>query len=77
MGRQVMQEFLREVAMGINDGNTVALLDVPEAEILQQSGFSRTGLPDDVGVKTRILGLDDEGNFAAPCGAVTDDEGGI
>jgi len=77
MGRQVMQEFLREVAMGINDGNTVALLDVPEAEILQQSGFSRTGLPDDVGVKTRIPGMDDEGDLPAPGGAMANDEGVI
>lgn len=72
-----MQQLLRKIAMGIDDGDAVALLDVLENEILQQSGFSRTRLPNDVGVKTRILGLDDEGNFAAPGGAVTNDEGGI
>ena len=77
MGRQVMQEFLREVTMGIDNGNPVALLDVLEDEVPQQSGFSRTRFPNDVSVKTRILRMDDEGDFPAPNGAVTNDEGVI
>jgi hypothetical protein len=63
--------------MGIDDGDAVTVLDMLEDQIAQQGSFSRTGLPDDVSVKTRILRLDDEGNFAAPNGAVTNDEGGI
>jgi hypothetical protein len=74
MGRQVMQEFLREVAMGVDNGDAVALLDVLEDEIPQQSGFSRTRLPNDVGVKTRILGMNDEGDLPAPNGAMANNE---
>jgi hypothetical protein len=74
MGRQLMQAFPREVAMGINNRDAVALLDVVEDKIPQQSGFSRTRLPNDAGVKTRILGMDDERDLPAPNGAMANDE---
>ena len=33
MGRQVMQKVFRQIAVGINDGNALALMDVLEDEI--------------------------------------------
>ena len=72
-----MQQLLRKIAMGINDGNAMTQSDVLQDQVAQQGGFSRTRLSDDVSVKTRILRLDDEGDFAAPHGAVTNNEGGI
>ena len=60
--------------MRINNCDAVSLLDVLEDEIAQQSGFSRTRLPNNVSVKTRILRMDDEGNLPAPDGAMANNE---
>jgi hypothetical protein len=72
-----VQQLLRKIAMGINDGDAVTELDMLENQVAQQGCFSRARFTDDVGVKTRILRLDDEGDFTTPCGAVANGEGGI
>ena len=45
MARQVLQAILRQIAIGINDGNPVALMDVLENQIPEKRRFPRTRFP--------------------------------
>jgi hypothetical protein len=69
------EEFLREIAMRINECDAAALLDVLGDQVLEQSRFSRTRLSNDVGMKTRILRVQEEWDFSAPCGARSEMDG--
>ncbi len=73
-GRNLAQQVLGKIAVGINDGDAVAPVDVLDDEVAKQGRLSRTRLSDDVEVMPGILWMDAEWNLTAPCEAMTDDE---
>ncbi len=61
--------------MRIDECDTAALVDVLGDQVLERSRFSRTRLSNDVGMKARILGMQEEWDFAAPRGARSEMDG--
>ena len=74
-GRDVMQQFLGEIPMGIDQSDAVTGGDVLNDHVPQQSRLAGTGFPDDIGVMPGILGLEAEQGITAPILALTEDDG--
>jgi hypothetical protein len=66
IGGNEFQKFLREIAMRVDECDTATVLDLLGDQVFEQSRFSRTRFSNDVGMKTRILRMQDEWDFAAP-----------
>lgn len=65
-GRDVQQQILRQIAMGIQETDAMALLDELEDEIAQERRLPGARLADDVGVVSGIAHLEAERHLAAP-----------
>jgi len=77
-GWKVVEEFVGEIAMGIEQGEPVSGAEMLQDGIAQEGGFSRAGFADEVRVVAGILGMDAERCFRAPLGARADvDEGWV
>ncbi len=72
-----MKEFLSEIAVRIDDGDTVPVVNVLDDEIAQQGGFSRSRLTDDVGVMPGVHLMDAQRDFAAPSESMSNDDGWV
>ena len=64
--RNVKKQILRQIAMRINEADTVALLDELKDEIAQERRFPGTCLSDDVGVIACISQIETKRHLAAP-----------
>jgi len=64
--RDVQEQFLRQIAVRIEQTDAVALLDELEDEIAQESGLPGASLADDVGVVASIGQIKTKRQFAAP-----------
>ncbi len=61
----VIEQLLREIAMGVDEAHAMTLLDELEDEIAQQRGLSRARLADDIGVVACIRHFKTERRFTA------------
>lgn len=64
-GRDVIEQFLRQIAMWVDESDAVALLDELEDEIAQKRRLPGTRFSDDVGVVAGIAQLKTERRFTA------------
>lgn len=64
--RDVQKQILRQIAMRINEADTVASLDELKDEIAQERRFPGTCLSDDVGVIACISQIETKRHLAAP-----------
>jgi hypothetical protein len=71
--RDVVQQFLRQVAVRVNDPDAVVQRDVLQDQVSQQGGFSSAGFADDVEVLPLIHGGNAKGLGIAPAGLLADD----
>mgnify|MGYP001556288600 CR=1 FL=1 len=62
----VIEQFLREIAVRINQADAMALQNELEDEIAQQRGFAGTGLADHIGVEASIGYVESKRHLAAP-----------
>jgi hypothetical protein len=74
LGRDVVQQFLGQIAVRVYDPNAVPERDVLQDQVSQQGGFSRAGLADDVEVLPFVHGGNAKGLGIAPAGLLTDDD---
>ena len=63
--RDGVEDVGREVAVGIDDGDSLARVDVAHCEIEQERRFARAGFADDVDVALALLARE---HNAAACG---------
>ena len=77
LGRDVVQQFLGQVAVRVNDPDAMPQRDVLQNQVSQQGGFSRAGLADDVEVLPFIHGGNAKGLGIAPAGLLADDDVGV
>jgi hypothetical protein len=64
--RDVKKKVFSQIAVRIDEADSMALLNELEDEIAKERCFSRTRLPDDVGVIAGISQLETERHLAAP-----------
>jgi len=64
--RDVIEQFLREITVRIDQADAMPLQDELEDEIAQECGLARTGLADDVGMESSIGHVEPERHLAAP-----------
>src|ERR1039458_3247208 len=74
LGRDVVQQFLGQIAVRVYDPNAVPERDVLQDQVSQQGGFSRAGLADDVEVLPFVHGGNAKGLGIAPAGLLADDD---
>jgi hypothetical protein len=70
--RDVIEQFLREIAVRIDQANAMPLQNELEDEVAQEGGLAGAGLADDVGVESSIGHVEPERHFAAPDLALAD-----
>ena len=75
MPGNVVQQFLGQVSVRINDANAVSKGDVLQNQIAQQCGFAGTGLADDVDVLALVNGGNAKGLGIAPAMTFADCDG--
>jgi hypothetical protein len=73
----MVQQFLGQVSMRVNQPDTVTTRDVLNNHVPQQGRLSRTRLADDIDVLTQIGQLNAEGNWFSPAIAGADLDGVI
>ena len=64
-GRDVIEQFLRQIAVRVDEADAMALLDELEDEVAQERRLPGTRLADDVGVVAGIAQLKTERRFTA------------
>jgi hypothetical protein len=72
----VLEQLLGKVAVRINDAHAVAGFDVLDDQVLEESGFARAGLADDIDVLTGIFIVDTKRNRLAAVGVSVADVDG-
>jgi len=72
LGRYVIQQFLGQIAVRVNQSNTMPKFDVLQNQIAQQSSLTRTGLSDDVDVLALVNGRYAKRLRFSPAFAVSD-----
>jgi hypothetical protein len=55
-GRNVVQQLFGQVAVGVNDANSMSKGDVLDDQVPQERRFARTGFPNDVDVLPLVGG---------------------
>jgi len=70
--RDVIEQFLREITVRVDQADAMPLQDELEDEVAQQCGLARAGLADDVGVKSSIGHIKPKRHLAAPDFAFAD-----
>ena len=75
--RDVVQKFFGQVAVRVNDTNTVAQRDVLQNQIPQQGGFSSAGFADDIEVLPFVHGGNAKGLGFAPAGLLANNDVGV
>src|SRR5438132_3327216 len=75
LGRNVVQQFLGQVAVGVNHPDSMAKGDVLNDEIPQERRLAGAGLSDDVNVLSLVSGRYAKRLRVTPTFAVSDDNG--
>ena len=74
--RDVVQQFLGQFAVRVNDPDAMSQRDVLQYQVPQQCGFSSAGFADDVEVLSFINGGNAKGLGIAPAWFLADDDVG-
>ena len=75
--RDVIQQFLGQIAVRVNDPDPMPQRDVLQNQISQQGGFSSAGFTDDVEMLPLIHGGNAKGLGIAPAKLLANDDVGV
>ena len=73
----MVEQFLGEVAVRVEEGQSVPQMQVLQNHVPQQRCFPRTRFADDVGVMSGVFTLDAEGDLLSPALALADVNGAV
>lgn len=74
VGREMVQQLIGEIAVGINEANAVPQGEVLEDQVPQQGGLAGTGLADEVEVLALVGGGNAKRLGFTPAGPFTEDD---